>query len=140
MNGKGARLCRREASFITASIASDHRARVNTADRKRLVFLHTPCCPMHYQHLPLMVVRQITFLRFRPLQWDVSIHRDALAEKTALRKVIANRASDAAYFLMRGRDNQNTPRRIGGHLAVEISNRTATLDKGDLVHSAKALQ
>ncbi len=85
---------------------------------------------MHYEHLPLMVVRQITFLCFRPLQRDVSIHRDALAEMTALRKVIANRASDTANFLMRGRDNQNTPRPIGGHLPVEIGNRTATLDKG----------
>ena len=35
--------------------------------------LHIPCCPMHYQHLALTVVRQTTFLRFRPLQRDVSI-------------------------------------------------------------------
>ncbi len=132
MDGKGARLCRCKAPLFATCIASDHRARVNPADSERLVFLHTPCCPMNYQHLPLTVVRQITFLRFRPLQRDVSIHRDALAEMTALRKVIANRASDTANFLMRRRDNQNTPRRIGGHLPVEISNRTATLDKGNL--------
>jgi hypothetical protein len=37
---------------------------------------------MHYQHLPLTVVRQITFLRFRPLQRDISIHCDTLAEMT----------------------------------------------------------
>ena len=59
---------------------------------------------------------------------------------TALRKVAANRASDSANFLMCGRDNQNTPGRIGGHLPVEISNRPATLGKGNLVHSAKPFQ
>ena len=59
-------------SLLAACVASDHRAGINTADSERLVLLHTPCCPMHYQHLPLTVVRQITFLRFRPLQWDVS--------------------------------------------------------------------
>jgi len=82
------------------------------------VFLHTPCCSVHYQHLPLTVVRQITLLRIRPLQRQISIHRDTVAEMTAFRKVIANRTSDPANFLMRGRDNQNTPRRIGGHLPV----------------------
>ncbi len=29
---------------------------------------------------------------------------------------------------------------MGGHLPVEISNRTGTLDKGDLMHSTKPLQ
>ena len=58
---------------------------------------------------------------------------------TALNKVISNSASDTANFLMRWRDNQDMPR-IGGHLPVEIGNRPATLDKGDLVHGAKPLQ
>jgi hypothetical protein len=124
MDGEGARLCWCKAPVFTARVASDQRARVNAADSEGLVFLHTPCCPMHYQHLPLTVVRQITFLRVRPLQRDVSIHRDAMAEMTALRKVIANRTSDTTNLLMRGRDYQNTPGRISGHLPVENRNRT----------------
>jgi len=111
MDGKRACLYRCEASLLATCVASGHRARVNTADGERLVFLYTPCCPMNYQCLPLTVVRQITFLRFRPLQRDVLIHRDALTEMAALKKVIANRASDTANSLMCKCDYQNAPRR-----------------------------
>jgi hypothetical protein len=63
-----------------------------------------------------------------------------MAEMTAFRKIIANRTGDTTNLLMRGRYNQNTPRRISGHISVEISNRAATLAKGNLAYRAKPLQ
>jgi hypothetical protein len=95
---------------------------------------------MDLQNLTLVIIREITLLRFGPLQRDQPFHRDTLPQQAALAAIRANCLSDTLDLRMRRSNEENSPGRICRHLSIEVGHRAGALGTRHLPHSTQFLK
>jgi hypothetical protein len=110
VDGERSRLRGSESPLFAASIASYQHIGSDLTDSQSFMLIHAPCCPVNQEHMPFAVVRQIAFLRFRPLQRNVPINHRALAEVASFGKVVSNRTGNAAKSPRRVHRDTAAPR------------------------------